>query len=591
MNFENIDVDLTKTLLSSEFVILKTDKFLEQTKNILSADFFISKIAQNIISNFKRVNTNLNNTNQSSYCIKIELTDKKFSFLAQINIKKAENELIFCQFLNSNEKINFNDTRFKNYLNNKFGFSFIVSNLKDKPEDYIKLYRVFGTDGVNFPALTQEQLNIVNKQDENVVVQGVAGSGKTNVCVEKLIWSCSKNYGGKILYSTFSHGLLIDTKLKVENFKDTLVTFIKDYENNNVIFLDNNHRNALQNYLGIFLFTDEQNFINKIKNIILYIENKVDYYLIEDIYKTYFSQKMFANEDFFVSNYLKNTKNHQVTAGIQKIKNISTEIIYKEIFGLIFGYYTDKLMLTLDEYTSLRLNSFSNAECEIIYSVAKDYLQYLNSNNYIDNNIASFEMLSNIEKIEKYSLIILDEVQDFTQKNLVLFKNLSLKLFCAGDALQMINPSFFSFGYLKNLLFEKNIVSVSELKSNYRNTLKIQKIVDELEKINTLKFGTHNFITNSLGVKSNTNSTAVYCSSPTIINKIAKTKFDNFTIVTSSKSKKEELRKILKNQEILTVAEIKGLERDTVLLYNVLSDNISKWNYLDRISLKSENHT
>ena len=89
MNFEKIDVDLTKTLLSSEFVILKTDNFLEQTKNILSADFFISKIAQNIISNFKRVNTNLNNTNQASYCVKIELTDKKFSFLAQINIKKT----------------------------------------------------------------------------------------------------------------------------------------------------------------------------------------------------------------------------------------------------------------------------------------------------------------------------------------------------------------------------------------------------------------------------------------------------------------------------------------------------------------------
>ena len=45
------------------------------------------------------------------------------------------------------------------------------------------------------------------------------------------------------------------------------------------------------------------------------------------------------------------------------------------------------------------------------------------------------------------------------------------------------------------------------------------------------------------------------------------------------------MRKILGNREILTVSEIKGLERDTVILYNVLSANYDKWETLDRITV------
>ena len=63
--------------------------------------------------------------------------------------------------------------------------------------------------------------------------------------------------------------------------------------------------------------------------------------------------------------------------------------------------------------------------------------------------------------------VVIDEVQDFSQVNLILFKEIALKIFCAGDALQMINPSYFSFRYLKNLLFEKDVMSVLELKNNF----------------------------------------------------------------------------------------------------------------------------
>ena len=62
-------------------------------------------------------------------------------------------------------------------------------------------------------------------------------------------------------------------------------------------------------------------------------------------------------------------------------------------------------------------------------------------------------------------------------------------------------------------------------------------------------------------------------------------RFENVTVVVSSQKKKEDLRKVLGKTEILTVAEAKGLERNTVILADVLSDNADKWRYLHSMSL------
>ena len=66
-----------------------------------------------------------------------------------------------------------------------------------------------------------------------------------------------------------------------------------------------------------------------------------------------------------------------------------------------------------------------------------------------------------------------------------------MKMFCVGDALQMINPSYFSFAYLKGLMYDKEYTLVSELKHNYRNSQAIAEIIDLLGDLNKTIFGTH----------------------------------------------------------------------------------------------------
>ena len=152
--------------------------------------------------------------------------------------------------------------------------------------DFNKLYALSMVSGVNLPKLSAEQREIVETVDKNVLVQGVAGSGKTNICIDKIIYTACKNYTGKTLYTTFSRGLLTDTKLKVDSFKEDLKEVLLAYKNGNIIFLSNDHKKALENRLGIYFFSDDDNKIfEKIERLISYLENKVDYLLIEDIYR------------------------------------------------------------------------------------------------------------------------------------------------------------------------------------------------------------------------------------------------------------------------------------------------------------------
>ena len=193
------------------------------------------------------------------------------------------------------------------------------------------------------------------------------------------------------------------------------------------------------------------------------------------------------------------------------------------------------------------------------------------------------EILSKISS-PKYSVGVIDEAQDFTQENLCLMKTLCRKLFCVGDALQMINPSYFSFGYLKRIMYG-DVTGVSELRHNYRSTEKIEKIAEKLGEMNMQRFGTHNFVLKGESVPSPLSSAAVLVKDRSFVYSLGEKRFENVTVIVASQAKKEKLRKALGKIEILTVAEAKGLERNTVILADVLSDNLDKWRYLHNMTL------
>jgi len=589
----NIEVNYGKQMLSSEIKIYKTESFFYQTKKIVGIDNFILKIAESIQTITLKLK---NNEMKSSNCFLATTVDKKYSFLFKLgyqidkSIGLNEFDIVIFEMINGIENVKTSDQRIGFYIKNSKIFNVNIEKYSKEIDESIfkKLYLISSSEYINFPMLSEKQQKLVEIENENVLVQGVAGSGKTNVCISKLIFTACRNYSGKILYTTFSRGLLVDTKRKVEIFKNTIQNLIEDYKNNRIVFLDKDHKKAIENRLGIYIVADkEENVIKKLSQIVDFLDTHIDYKLLEDMYRDYFGNEIeFSNEEIFINNFLTRLNNHQLKNRLAKIKNISYSVIYKEIYGMIFGCYNDGIQhLTLDEYKQKRINSFSKEECEVIYGIAMEYKKFQKTQNLLDNNEISRILLQNLEKLQKYSLSIIDEVQDYTEVNLNLFKAISIKMFCVGDALQMINPSYFSFSYLKKLMYNEDVTSVSELECNYRNNKKIVELLDGLSEINIKQFGTHSFVLSGESIDENTISNIVYTKDNNFISKLKNEKFENFTILVNDKKEKDELRKNFKKQEILTISEVKGLERETVVLYNILSANSDKWQRLNYLTI------
>lgn len=586
-NILQLVVDTDMTILTSKSLFYKTENFIKKTKNVSNIDSLLSKLCETIMLNIDDIMQNENKFDRSAF--NITTGDKNYSFYFkfgyQIGASLNPQDIILYDYIGGVEQFNI---RADEYVKLNPNVKVIIKKVANSTnyKDFTKLYLISNVSGVNLPRLDHTQKEIVETIDKNILVQGVAGSGKTNICIDKIIFTACKNFTGKVLYTTFSRGLLIDTKLKVEGYKKDLIEVLENSKNNKIKFLDSDHKKALENKLGISFFSDDDNQIfKKIEKVLDYLNNKVDYYLIEDLYNNKFGgEHSFVNEQYFIEEYAKNLSNHQIQKCFSKLSNFSKEIIYKEIFGMIMGSYSlsdKKDILSLEEYVLKRENSFSRQECETIYQVALDYKKHLERNNLLDNNLASKQIIDSTNDFE-YSLAIIDEVQDYTQANLCLFKKLSLKMFCVGDALQMINPSYFNFGYLKNLLYEKDLVDVKELKSNYRNTKKITEIIDNLDAINKQEFGTHNFVVKGESVDSGLTTKAIFIRDNSFLKSISVSGYEDLTFVVANEKIKKELLKIIKSQEVLTVSEIKGLERTNVIAYDILSSNVDKWNTLKR---------
>ena len=453
-----------------------------------------------------------------------------------------------------------------------------VERAPETPYDRNKLYRTF-SDRVNLPLLNAEQERIVRSEGKNLLVQGIAGSGKTNVCIDKILFAAVSSYRGKTLYSTFSRGLLLDVQRKVEEYTESLRMLLTDIKKGNVR-MTTTEILAVTRVIGIPL-RSEETVTEEIERVIAYLTEKVDYLLPEDIYRRKYGELKRADEDTF-RRFLREMRNYNLAQRGKKY-DISAEVLYKEIYGFLFGRAcgTD---LAKEEYADRRAGTFTRAEAEYVYDLAEGYRAYLSEIGYTDLNVACAEMSRAVTHPE-YSLAILDEVQDFTRVQLEFFRDIAIKLFCVGDASQMVNPAYFSFAALKDLLYKQDVTEVSELKYNYRNSKEIADIVMALATLNRETFGVHGFVLDAEAVSREEGSFAVAFRTGDFLERMKKEVTDNFTIVVPSQAEKERLRAALPLKEILTVSEIKGLERDTVVLYNVLSANKDKFERLARTEL------
>ncbi|TAE72176.1 MAG: hypothetical protein EAZ85_09985 [Bacteroidetes bacterium] len=352
-----------------------------------------------------------------------------------------------------------------------------------------------------------------------VIIIGSAGSGKTALTLEKI-----KTLSGKVLYTTLSNYL-------VENSKNIYYSYDYENEKQEVDFM------SFQEYLS---------------SIEVPTGKEIDFRTFEQwIWR--FKQS-------------------------HKIKDAYK--IYEEFKGVMTGSIVDKPYLSKEEYLNLGVKQsiFLQEERELVYDVFKKYIDFLQEGKYYDSNLVAFGHLSKIEK--SYDFVVIDEVQDITNVQLFsIIKSLKIptNFILCGDSNQIVHPNFFSWANIKTLFYKQelkgNIIRV--LSTNYRNTPEVTGIANQLLLIKNARFGSIDKESNYL-VKSNSQ----HKGEVQFLENLPKTKQElnqktkksaKFAVIVMRNEDKDEARKYFQTPLLFSIHEVKGLEYENIILYNIIS--------------------
>ena len=384
-------------------------------------------------------------------------------------------------------------------------------------------------DEYTYYHLNDEQYEILNSELP-LFLKGSAGSGKTTVAIRKTL-ELEERQNLKVGYITFTQPLKEKAYEMYEKFRDPNC------------------------------------------------EKMVEFYSLEELYEKQLKEKPMGLKIFekFIYEY-----NPTIPKGIEHLE------LYQEIRGTIKGSMgakgvgnwnrdlKEKLIPQVDYLLLNKKYTVYNEEVrKEIYKVTLDYQKWLTQKSYMDENDLARRVI--LEGKEIFDCIICDEVQDLTEVEIYMLKKLvknGENLLLSGDIHQIINPTYFSFSRVKSLFYKGKYIE-KQLGKNYRSQ---KKIVDLANKLSDLRGEYIGRLGEDYKEASILEGEDVYVYKKD--NDFLKELEENTVIILVPTNKtKEALRKTLPEvaNKILTVQDIKGLEFDSVVLYNFGTELKKYW--------------
>ena len=480
--------------------------------------------------------------------------------------------------------------------------------LKENSSKYMK----------NIVNTIQQEQNLVIRDDktDNLIVQGIAGSGKTSVALHRIAYLLYKidnlnsnnvlifslnnifqDYIGNVLpelgedntlittFHDFANSYIKEYK-KVESYSSFLSRYYKnEYQNNDLIKykLSDNIIPILENYASTI--TKLCHFIKNIE----YKEEIISKDELNDLFNNRYNKfNLYDRFDYIAekinNKYFKGKKQDQIRIKSLLLKSINLTTNIKEIY---ISFYDSQEFLN-------SYNGYFNRN-ENIKNINKKILNYEDSSLFIYLKF----LLTSIPYKVSTKLVVIDEAQDYTILQYKIIKSIfkNAKYTILGDVNQTINP-FYKYDNLNTLqnIFNKNNKYI-ELNKTYRST---KEIIEYSNNILGLK--------HSVAVRRNNNvPVKVYeFDYDTLIEKIKylKTKYNSIALITKSDIDSLEIYNNLnkefsdisiindeidnynRNLVIMPVFISKGLEFDSVIIIN----NFSNDKYLYYIAVTRVQH-
>ncbi len=380
--------------------------------------------------------------------------------------------------------------------------------------------------------IQQDQNKIIRfKANKNIIVQGVAGSGKTTVALHRiayLLYNYSKTISPDSIYIIASNELFLKyitsmlPDLDVHNINqgtltNILIDCIKDYvptfkfKENNKFYEFDSLIKTFDNYfkqLETKLFYDEIKIFNinilLIEDIKLLLQNKESDILTKaTILDNRISYLLSFNKDKILNFVLDNRNDENIKTEAKKLFSITKEDIFE-----------DDLVPRFKTLTGKYKNYFKNKVKQLKYiEIFKEINTQLGMNFEISmamsiNDLALILLI--LDRIEKKPFfkyikhIVIDEAQDLNALLYYCLKTVfnNSKFTIVGDIMQNIEPNgLHDFKTIINNVFQHDVEYLTLLKS-YRNTIEISNYAKSIVEFYTKsKFETQPVIRHGNEVK------------------------------------------------------------------------------------------
>ena len=491
----------------------------------------------------------------------------------------------------------------------KVDFAFLHENKKEEKESKLFLYNAYlgeKEDGsyCKVPLLTNEQKNLLSDSfgAPPSLVYGAAGTGKT-LMSEQLCKKIkeSEEKGMRILYLTF------------------------------MPMLANHVRQELANYgvseEGVCCWT-YRDFVKECLTNASALGGGSEYaYEVEIDGKKVVREKGFAYFYRWIS--LASGIKHSLVKGVSEIEKLrrervnlslidhnpydaaSTIYLFFRSFNQErgFAYFLNGSLERFKEDLSEE-KDLDEGRIEVIYKYCKAYASHLKEFDYLDDNMASFLVRDlfkdGLLKDDRFDAVIVDELQDLTLPEIdsIVASTKGRNFYAYGDDNQSINPSLLRMREAKKRIYQDFGIDKKEMKeSSYltevmRSSPEVVKYINLLNDIRKKTVGTdklysENPLVSLTSAKQNEEAAKpaylldsgafkalAFDESLSLQNEIA--------IIAPSEAKKQEFLKLyplFPGDEVFTIEEIKGRERDIVILYDFFSASPKVW---ERIAEKNK---
>jgi len=516
--------------------------------------------------------------------------DGKVTLKRQYQIKDAKLDNVFDTTINIDDDV-------------------LQNVLKENSSDQMK----------NIVNTIQKEQNEVIRDDKtnNLIVQGIAGSGKTSVALHRIAYLLYKieylNSNNVLIFSPntifqeyISNVLpeLGEDNTLITTFHEFASKYIKEYwrVESYSNFLARYYKNEFQNNdLIKFKLSDEiipilENYVSTITRLcsftsnITYNEIVIDKYELNDLLKTRFDKfNLFIRFDHIAekinNRYFRGKKQDKVRIKALLLKNINITTNLKDIYKEFFDS---------QEFLNAYNGHFNRNEN--IKNLNKKVLNYEDSSLFIYLKF----LLTDIPYKVSTKLVVIDEAQDYTllQYKIIktLFKNANFTIL--GDVNQTINPYY---KYDNMNILEKLFTNTSkyiELTKTYRSS---QEIIEYSNKVLDLshtcavrrenhipvkvfdKVDYNEIINNVKELKEKYNKVAIITKSIDEANEVYKnisSEIENISVVDI------DTERYNKNLLIIPAYAAKGLEFDSVIIIN----NFTKDKYLYYVAITRAQH-